>query len=190
MAEAYERGAILGEGTFGVVYAAIRKKDGLKVAIKRSKPIGGEGKNGIHFTILREVNYMQEFQCPYIVSLLEVFTTGDAINMVLERCPFDLKDIIYDKSLFIRVNDLKCFMKMMLEGVYACHRKSILHRDLKPANVLIGDDGLLKLADFGFARSHSSPREMTNEVVTLAYRSPELLFGARYYGVGVDIVRQ
>ena len=187
MAEAYERGAILGEGTFGVVYAAIRKKDGLEVAIKRSKPMGGEGRNGVHFTILREVNYMQEFQCPYILSLLEVFTTGDAINMVLERCSFDLKDIIYDKSLFIRVNDLKCFMKMILEGIHACHLKHILHRDLKPANVLIGGDGLLKLADFGFARSHSSPREMTNEVVTLAYRSPELLYGTKYYGGGADM---
>lgn len=187
MAEKYERGEVLGEGTFGVVFSAIRKKDSVKVAIKRSKAMGGEGKNGVHFTILREVNYMQEFQSPYIVSLLEVFTTGDAINMVLEHCPYDLKDIIYDKSLFINVNDLKCFLKMILEGIHECHRKHIVHRDLKPANILIGDNGLLKLADFGFARVHSSPREMTNEVVTLAYRSPELLYGTKYYGAGVDM---
>ncbi len=187
MADKYERGDVLGEGTFGVVFSATRKTDSVKVAIKRSKPMGGEGKNGVHFTILRELNYMQEFRSPYIVSLLEVFTTGNDVNMVLEHCPHDLKDIIYDKSLFINVNDLKCFLKMILEGIHECHKRHIVHRDLKPANILVGEDGFLKLADFGFARSHSSPREMTNEVVTLAYRSPELLYGTRYYGAGVDM---
>ena len=54
-------------------------------------------------------------------------------------------------------------------------------------NILIGANGELKLADFGFARSHSSPREMTNEVVTLALSLPELLLGAKYYGAGVDM---
>ena len=185
MAERYERKDILGEGTFGVVYAASRKSDGLLVAIKRSKPM--DTKRGVHFTILREVNYMQEFKSPYILGLVEVFMTGDAVNMVLEHCPFDLKDVIYDKSLYIRTGDLKSYLRMILEGLRECHRKFILHRDLKPANILIGSNGDLKLADFGFARSHSSPREMTNEVVTLAYRSPELLFGAKYYGAGVDM---
>jgi len=58
---------------------------------------------------------------------------------------------------------------------------------MKPANVLIGTDGVLKLADFGFARKHSSPRNMTSEVVTMAYRCPELLFESLNYGGGVDV---
>jgi len=63
----------------------------------------------------------------------------------------------------------------------------VLHRDLKPANVLYSPSGQLRLADFGAARSHASPRDMTNEVVTLPYRAPELLFGATFYSAAVDM---
>jgi cyclin-dependent kinase 7 len=59
---------------------------------------------------------------------------------------------------------------------------------LKPANLLLTDKGVLKLADFGLARAHGSPNlDMTFQVVTRWYRAPELLFGARKYGEGIDI---
>uniref|UniRef100_A0A2K6PNA4 [RNA-polymerase]-subunit kinase n=1 Tax=Rhinopithecus roxellana TaxID=61622 RepID=A0A2K6PNA4_RHIRO len=60
--------------------------------------------------------------------------------------------------------------------------------DLKPNNLLLDENGVLKLADFGLAKSFGSPRRAyTHQVVTRWYWAPELLFGARMYGVSVDM---
>lgn len=64
----------------------------------------------------------------------------------------------------------------------------IIHRDVKPENLLISDQGVLKLCDFGFARTTSKPgAKYTDYVATRWYRAPELLVGDTQYGPSVDI---
>jgi cyclin-dependent kinase 1 len=59
---------------------------------------------------------------------------------------------------------------------------------LKPQNLLVGRDGILKIADFGLARAFVPPiRPFTHEVVTLWYRAPEILLGTKTYALPVDI---
>uniref|UniRef100_A0A672MVR0 Cyclin-dependent kinase 7 n=1 Tax=Sinocyclocheilus grahami TaxID=75366 RepID=A0A672MVR0_SINGR len=82
----------------------------------------------------------------------------------------------------------KAYILMTLQGLEYMHNHWILHRDLKPNNLLLDENGVLKLADFGLAKAFGSPnRVYTHQVVTRWYRAPELLFGARMYGVGVDM---
>ena len=70
-------------------------------------------------------------------------------------------------------------MFQVLRGVDFLHSHRIIHRDLKPQNLLITRDGRIKITDFGLARIYDFYSLLTSVVVTLWYRSPEVLLGNR-----------
>lgn len=82
-------------------------------------------------------------------------------------------------------------MWQLLNGVSYLHANWILHRDLKPANILVTERGVVKIGDLGLARSYHAPLQSLyasdKVVVTIWYRSPDLLLGARHYTPSVDI---
>lgn len=84
--------------------------------------------------------------------------------------------------------EIKSFLYQLLRGINYIHNKKILHRDLKPQNLLISNDGVLKIADFGLARGFSiNIKNYTHEIITLWYRPPDVLLGNKYYNNSVDI---
>lgn len=100
-----------------------------------------------------------------------------SIYLVFEYLEHDLAglmDLRYD-TMF-RMESIKCFMKQLLEGLYALHHNKIIHRDIKASNLLVSNEGVLKIADFGLARPHlEEPWHYTANVITLWYRPPEVL---------------
>ncbi|RWW14130.1 hypothetical protein GW17_00022121 [Ensete ventricosum] len=90
---------------------------------------------------------------------------------------------------FEKLHKVKCYMQQLLHGLEHCHIKGVLHRDIKGANLLIDNNGILKIADFGLATIYNpdNKQHLTCRVVTLWYRPPELLLGATEYGVAVDL---
>lgn len=84
---------------------------------------------------------------------------------------------------------VKCYMKQLLSGLEHCHNWGVLHHDIKGSNLLIDNEGVLKIADFGLATFYDPQRKvpMTSRVITLWYWPPQLLLGATDYGVGVDL---
>lgn len=187
-ASMYSKEKKVGEGTYAVVYLGKNRESLKDVAIKEIKT--GEFKDGLDMSAIREVKYLQEMKHDNVIELIDVFLTPENqnLNLVLDFLPSDLEMIIKDKNLLFTPGDMKSWLLMTLRGVHHCHRNQILHRDLKPNNLLISPNGVLKIADFGLARGIGQPMEkLTSNVVTRWYRAPELLFGARHYGGGVDI---
>ncbi|XP_057951958.1 cyclin-dependent kinase D-3 [Malania oleifera] len=186
VADRYLKREVLGEGTYGVVYKAIDTKTGQTVAIKKIRL--GKQKEGVNFTALREIKLLKELKDPNIIELIDAFPHKGNLHLVFEFMETDLEAVIRDRNIFLSPADTKSYLQMTLKGLAFCHRKWVLHRDMKPNNLLIGDKGQLKLADFGLARIFGSPdRKFTHQVFARWYRAPELLFGAKQYGPGVDV---
>ena len=121
---------------------------------------------------------------------MDVIHQDKKLYLVFEFLDVDLKKH-FDTHPHIS-NDrrvIKGYLYQMCAGIAYCHSHRVLHRDLKPQNLLVDQrTNALKLADFGLARAFGIPvRAYTHEVVTLWYRSPEILLGARHYSTPVDV---
>jgi len=134
---------------------------------------------------------MQELKHRNVVQLYDVFPHLDRVYMVLERCVTDLNKLVLDGSVLLTEAHIKSIAKQMLAGMEYVHGRGFMHRDLKPENILIAHDGTVKVADFGHAApvavSPGRDGRQHHVVVTLWYRAPELLLGARHYGPAVDM---
>jgi cyclin-dependent kinase 7 len=186
----------LGEGTYAVIYLAYRTE-------RRDDPIVGEGtplskvpvamkrikftkySRGHEISAIREIKALKRIESEFVVKLLDVFIHEKAIHLILEYVDTNLEEVIKNSERIIMPGDIKAWMLMILRGLYECHRLFIVHRDIKPNNILIALDGTAKLADFGLTRKIEN--EMTPQAVTRWYRAPEILLGAKSYGLPVDM---
>lgn len=176
----------LGEGTFGVVTKAEKSDTGEIYAIKKIR--GRASKTGQDQPTLREIMLLQELRHDNVIRLQEVYVHNGNLNLVFEFCRTDLERVIQDKAMVLDAARIKAYVLGTLRGLAYCHESWVLHRDMKPGNLLLSEDGVVKLADFGLARVFGSPdRKFTGQVVTRWYRAPEILFGAKFYGSAVDL---
>lgn len=108
--------------------------------------------------------------------------------MVFEYLEYDLTGILETSEIRLSQEHIKSWSYQLLSGVHYMHTQKILHRDLKASNLLISKSGQLKIADWGLARSWSEDmKRLTNRVITLWYRPPELLLGCHQYSSKIDM---
>jgi len=187
--EQFTRLEKLGSGTYGSVYLARNNVTGAKVAIKQMRVDDAE--DGIPQTAIREVALLKSLKHENVVEIITVLQPGSQrLWVVLEYVPTDLKHHLDNNcpSGFSTEMLLK-YSRQLLDGLQYCHRRGVLHRDLKPQNLLIdAEKQVLKIADFGLARSYVLPTHtLTHEVVTLWYRPPEIVLGMKQYDAAVDM---
>lgn len=191
--DCYERLARLDEGTYGVVWKAKDLATKEVVALKQIKFDSEMTKEGFPVTALREISVLLSLSHENVVSVREmvVGSSFDKVFMVMEFMEMDLK-IAMERtgpSPFPQ-SELKSMLHQILSGTNHIHQKWLLHRDLKTSNILVHRSGRIALCDFGLARKYQHPlKALTQMVVTLWYRPPELLMGETVYGPEVDIWR-
>ncbi len=190
----YDVKGLLGRGGMGVVYKcydeaidrhvaikAITKADldpeDLKHVIQRFRHEAKAVGRLTHPGIVQIYDYAEDDQLAYIVmelvngrTLLEHLKAGDT---------YDLK----------AAGDV---VRQVLEGMGHAHSQGVIHRDIKPSNIMITENGAVKIADFGIARTESSSLTQVGDIIgTLYYMAPEQFLGGKVtpatdvYSIGV-----
>uniref|UniRef100_A0A1I7XU81 cyclin-dependent kinase n=1 Tax=Heterorhabditis bacteriophora TaxID=37862 RepID=A0A1I7XU81_HETBA len=169
------------EGTFGVVYRAKDKRTDEIVALKRLKM--EKEKEGFPITALREINMLLKAgHHKNIVNVSYFF------KLLCRNWNFVYFRWFLSYCIQFILGEQKTLMMQLLSGLEHMHGLWILHRDLKTSNLLMSHKGILKIADFGLAREYGDPlKPYTAVVVTLWYRSPELLLGQKIYSTPIDL---
>jgi len=193
--ENYKRTEILGQGAYGKVYKGQDLRSGQLVALKRA--ITSSDEEGIPPTTLREISILKSVsECEFVVKLLDIVISKTksgkpVLYIVFQFLDCDLKAFMVKdkgKGKGLGEDQFKHFCFQLLLGLKHCHTRGIMHRDLKPQNLLIEKGKKLKIADFGLSRNFNVPvGRYTHEVVTLWYRAPEILLGAKCYSTPIDI---
>jgi CTD kinase subunit alpha len=179
--------SVVGSGTYGKVFKGVHVYTKDMVALKKIR-MEGE-RDGFPVTAIREVKLLQSLNHDNIVKLREVMVEKNDCYMVFEYLSHDLTGLLNHPTFKLEQSHKKDLAKQLFEGLDYLHRRGVLHRDIKAANILVSNTGQLKLADFGLARFYAkrSKLDYTNRVITIWYRSPELLLGETQYGPAVDI---
>ncbi|CAI2727241.1 unnamed protein product [Schistosoma spindalis] len=184
----------LGFGAFGVVWLVVDPRTGDQVALKRIPNIFESIVSAKR--AYRELKLLFSLKHLNIVRLIDVVKVSSSslfseVSVLCEYMDTDLHKIIVSTQ-YLSLDHVKLFVYQILRGLKYLHSAGVIHRDLKPGNLLVNSDCLLKICDFGLARSvpsfgvESSCNPLTLEVVTRFYRPPELILGSNFYTAAVD----
>ncbi|KAK8209625.1 cyclin-dependent protein kinase-like protein Ssn3 [Phyllosticta capitalensis] len=196
-----ERYKILGfisSGTYGRVFKAQSRTGQVGLfAIKKFKP-DKEGEiqyTGISQSAIREMALCTELEHPNVVHTVEIILEDKCIFIVFEYAEHDLLQIVHHHTQTPRqpipARTIQSILYQLLQGLHYLHRNWVMHRDLKPANIMVTGAGAVKIGDLGLARLFYKPLGSLYSgdkvVVTIWYRAPELLLGARHYTPAIDL---
>jgi serine/threonine protein kinase/beta-lactam-binding protein with PASTA domain len=171
----YEVSGRIAQGGMAVVYSAFDTRLDRTVAVKVMHPALAADEDFVA-RFRREAKAAAKLSSPHVVSVTDQGRDGDVIFLVMELVEGrTLREVLREAGRLSAPEALE-IMIPVLEALAAAHRAGLIHRDVKPENVLVADDGMVKVGDFGLARAvEASPLTATTGLLlgTVAYLAPE-----------------
>ncbi len=193
----YEIVKMLGRGGMGAVYMGRQKSLDRPVAIKILSTVLEDADSSFAERFKNEARAMGKLNHPGIVGVYDFGETADGLlYIVMEFVEgTDVARMIAKKGR-LHTDHAMAITAHVCDALGYAHERGIIHRDIKPANIMVGYDGVVKVADFGLAKmTHSNASGLTQSGMamgTLHYMAPEaLMLGssvdhrADIYAVGV-----
>ena len=140
-------GAKIGVGSFGTVHVGMNKKSGVLMAIKKFKMEGAIMKD-----IRTEVELMRSLKHTNIVRYLGAQMDDQFLHIFQEWVPGGSVASLLSKFGSFSIEVIQSYISQALNGLSYLHDNDIMHRDIKGSNILVNDDGVVKLADFGASK--------------------------------------
>merc|ERR1711936_3927 len=183
----YKIDSVIGKGGFGTVFAAIRKKDKLQVAVKevyKAKIIKktADGKTPLEVALMEQVQNVEG-----VIRILDFFEMPESFLIVMEKfhCQ-DLFDYISERGALSEAK-ARLMFSQLLDTVLMCHNNGVLHRDIKDENILIDvKTEQIKLIDFG-SGTYLHDGLYNDFEGTGVYAPPEWIKYRRYTADGLTV---
>ncbi|HYK16405.1 MAG TPA: protein kinase [Bryobacteraceae bacterium] len=168
----------LGEGAMGTVYRALDMQLEREVALKSLRSELARRPDIVE-RFREEAKLQGKLENIHIVRLYQFLREGTEFFMVMEFVKGKTLSELLRERRRLAPNDAITIMDQALAGLGYAHKRNIVHRDIKPANIMINEDEIVKVADFGIARLVGSARQtkLGSIVGTLEYISPEAVQG-------------
>ena len=174
----YELEGLLGEGGIGQVYAAQDKVLGRRVAIKMLRQELSRDHSFVE-RFYNEAKSLANLNHTNITTLYALHVEGGEAFMVMELVHGQTLEALLARAGRLTLRDSLAILAQAVPGIRYAHRRGIIHRDLKPANLMLTDDGVVKIMDFGIARVRGSEHltRVGEFCGTFVYASPEQIRG-------------
>ncbi|WP_328783392.1 Stk1 family PASTA domain-containing Ser/Thr kinase [Streptomyces canus] len=169
----YRVDARIAVGGMATVYRALDTRLDRVLALKVMHPaLAADGSFVERF--IREAKSVARLAHPNVVQVFDQGTDGSYVYLAMEYVAgCTLRDVLRERGA-LQPRAALDILEPVLAALGAAHRAGFVHRDMKPENVLIGDDGRVKVADFGLVRSVDTVTSTTGAVLgTVSYLSPE-----------------
>ena len=175
----------IGEGNFGKVKLGIFKPTGEEFAIKilNKNKIKIKMKN----SIFKENEIITRFNHINVVYVFQILEDSQNYYIIMEYCKHgELFDYIV-KNEKLTEEESAIFFYQLINGIEYIHSKGISHRDLKPENLLLAENKILKIIDFGLSHEFEGDELLKTKCGSPSYAAPEIICCPFYDGFKVDI---